>query len=113
MDFLLLDTEYEGSDGESNPDDMEYEDSSPDKPVQDFAPEENLVQNNSPQRRARADFFTSPPEPVRLDPWKMFEKTPDREMKKGKEEVIIKEEEGEEVQEEEVQEEVILGFSRK
>ncbi|XP_078340922.1 uncharacterized protein LOC111104401 isoform X4 [Crassostrea virginica] len=100
------DTEYEGSDGESNPDDMEYEDSSPDKPVQDFAPEENLVQNNSPQRRARADFFTSPPEPVRLDPWKMFEKTPDREMKKGKEEVIIKEEEGDEVQEEEeVQEE--------
>lgn len=104
--ICIVDTEYEASEGDSDMEDMEYEDSSPDKPVNDFNPEENLVQNTSPQRRARADFFTSPPEPVRLDPWKMFEKTPEREVRKDKgqkEEAIANEEE---IEEEEVQEEV-------
>lgn len=107
--ICIVDTEYEASEGDSDLEDMEYEDSSPDKPVNDFNPEENLVQNTSPQRRARADFFTSPPEPVRLDPWKMFEKTPEREVRKDKgqkEEAIANEEEIEEEEEEEVQEEV-------
>lgn len=107
--ICIVDTEYEASEGDSDLEDMEYEDSSPDKPVNDFNPEENLVQNTSPQRRARADFFTSPPEPVRLDPWKMFEKTPEREVRKDKgqkDEAIANEEEIEEEEEEEVQEEV-------
>lgn len=90
---------------------MEYEDSSPDKPTKDFVTEESLVQTSSPQRKARANFFTSPPEPVRLDPWKMFEKTPEREIKKKtQKEVVVNGEEDEEellVREEEDEEELL------
>ncbi|XP_056015343.1 protein-methionine sulfoxide oxidase mical3b-like isoform X5 [Ostrea edulis] len=105
------DTEYEASEADSEVEEMEYEDSSPDKPTKDFVTEESLVQTSSPQRKARANFFTSPPEPVRLDPWKMFEKTPEREIKKKtQKEVVVNGEEDEEellVREEEDEEELL------